>query len=140
MELDLNLGEMQETIESIMMDEITIHRDPELTADDAWDPDTGTYTTAPGDDKLLYAGKAYVAPLQTFPRKEDIAGQETNRSWYWVSIPMDAGYQPQAEDLVTVVSSRDPVLVNRRFFVEVAEASTFAISRRIRVYHRTPVP
>lgn len=78
-----------------------------------FDRDTGQMTPVSAD--TIYTGKARVYEVQG-GQTYQLGDEPQVFATTFVSIPVSAP-RPQAEDIVTITASPDPVLVNRRYRV-----------------------
>jgi uncharacterized protein DUF6093 len=141
----LNLLPIRKLVEGLTMnDTCLISSDPELTSDDTWDEETGTYTPPDPDRVTIYEGQCTVYPMSANTRDEEQGGEQMSATRYWLGIPMSAEVTVKPEYLVviTAVDPRqgDPELVDQMFIVEDQEFNTMAATRRFMMKKLLEVP
>lgn len=119
--------------DNLFEDEVTIHRDENLTVDETWNPDTGIYSG--GDPNLLiYSGKAWISVDSEEASETNQANQETLTIWYSLNIPLDEAPEVKDGDIVAITSSkRDPATIGMEFRVQSEHHGTFKVKRKIRM-------
>lgn len=137
--MKLNLTGAQRVIEDLMQDECEITRDAEGTADDTWDPVTGTYTPPEDDVELIYAGQCLVSNRGGGSTREE-GGQYLTHSPYTISLPLDAPELIKKDRVLIVGSNQDPDLADKDFLIDEPLFSSFAVSRRATMHRNIPTP
>lgn len=141
----LNLGPIRQLVEDLTMScECTITRDPDLTNDDDWDEDTGTYESPEDDRDEVYSGICTVYPMSSIGQEEERGGEEISSTKYWLGIPTSELVVTQPEDIVEITAvdpeQGDPELVGKKFSIEGQEWNTMASSRRFMMKFLAEVP
>lgn len=135
--MKIPLKKIRTIVEGLTMrDECLITRDPELTTDDEWDEDTGSYAPPDGDHDEIYAGPASFYPFSAITQDGERGGEDIAETRYWVAIPVESNVICQPEDQITCTAvdeeDGDPTLVDQVFVVDSQEFVTLASSRRFR--------
>lgn len=134
----LNLAPIRKIVEDLTMgDTCLITVDPEETADDVWDEETGTYVPGVGDRTTVYEGQCSVYPFSGVVQEEERGGEQVQSTRYWLGVPVSEEFTCPVEALVEITEvdpdQGDPQLVGRFFVVDGQEWQTMASSRRIKM-------
>ena len=135
----LNLDPIKAIVEGFMVDECTISRDEEANTDDLWDDVVGEYVRPPDDFDTVYEGPCMIYPNSAFTERSRGDVPE-NVTQYWLEVPREVVDLKPEDIVVCTVSANDPALVDKVFILDTDEADTYAVSRRIRMHDRKPVP
>jgi hypothetical protein len=137
--MKLNLRGAQRIAEDLMLDECQIWRDPQGTADDTWNPSTGTYAPPASDKAYLYFGKCGLSGNPGSVIQQ--GGQSLEQGQYNLSVPKDECPPLLPKDRVYVtISHQDPHLQGHTFIVDDVSMGTYIVTRRAKVHLLTPVP
>ena len=135
----LNLDPIKAIVEGFMVDECTISRDPDGKTDDLWDDVVGEYVSPPDDADTVYTGPCMIYPNSAFTERSRGDVPE-NVTQYWLEVPREVTDLKPEDIVVCTVSANDPALVEKVFILDTEEVDTYAVSRRIRMHDRKPVP
>lgn len=139
--MPLDLSNIYEVVGDLMMtDECVITRDEELTGDDVWNDETGTYTRPDPDEVTIYAGSCHVWSQNVQPRGETQGGVLQVEMWYFLAIPIDETAQIIPEDFVTIIESVNPNLNGRIMRVAGETLGTYDVHRTFRLNEYSRIP
>jgi hypothetical protein len=113
-----------------MTDTCTIRRDPDFEADSTLNTTTGVLTAAAPATVEVYSGPCLVSPLGRQEDRGDEGGAAVVQSDYRAKIPADAA-STAIGDILTVDTSRDPLLVGQEFVIDGDVLGTQTFQRRI---------
>jgi hypothetical protein len=118
-------------VERLMDDTCTISSDPEYTADDTLDEETGELLRPAPDAATVYDGPCLVSAERITPSSSAEGGTTIETRVYHGLLPWNAPV-PVVGSLLTVTSSRrDPELVGKVFIVRGVAFKTKLVSRRL---------
>jgi hypothetical protein len=124
----------------IMTDECIVSRDSELTGDDLWDDNTGTYTAPDSDEDTQYSGRCSLWQQKAQATVEFQGGVGYHESRSFLAIPFDEEADIQPEDVVVITSSVNPSLEGVRYLIDSEEFGTFDVHRtfKLKTYEQVP--
>lgn len=125
----VNLAPAQRAVEALMTDTVRLRRNPGGNDDDVLNPNPGNLTLDAGAVEPYYDGPATIRVSQA--AENGVAGS-------MASVPL--AVIPDEDDVIEVVTSRDPTLPGRWFRVDQVRGGTFAISRRLVISEVAPWP
>jgi hypothetical protein len=125
--VDLTFARAQ--VAQLATDTCRIDRDAG-TADDTFDPSTGTWTST--SPTVPYEGPCWVrdAMSNAADRRVDTGAVEATLQQWIVKVP-DLSADVAVGDLVTITDSQDPRLIGRRFVVRDIGGGTYKVARTL---------
>lgn len=127
----IDLSGAQRLVEGFMLDSCVVTRDPDGTADDAWDEESGTYYRPALDTDEIYSGPCF-SSFEPWTPSEEGGGYNVLLERRWLYTPVNAAqFLPGDKVVYTVTSANSDPLLDGRVFRVIAQAEgTYQAVRR----------